>query len=121
MSQHTAEIKIEIIDKLVPMEVCPQIVNMAPSLEWKTLYILQSLQNLEVIRQTFNCFRAEVVIPPRKWFNEISDLVLQNVSSYTRDSQPFFETMYSFTISTDKHVPLKFLITKTLSKITYIH
>jgi len=30
-------------------------------------------------------------------------------------------TMYPFSISTDEHVPLKFLMTKRLSKITKIH
>jgi len=44
------------------------------------------------------------------------------IQTYARTGVPnLFLTMYPFSISTDEYVPLNFLTTKRLSKITKIH
>jgi len=44
------------------------------------------------------------------------------IQAYVRTGVPnLFLTMYPFSISTDQYVPLTFLTTKRLSKITKIH
>jgi len=43
------------------------------------------------------------------------------VQSLVQGIPDLFQTTYTFSISTDEHVPLKFLMTRKLSKITKTH
>ena len=54
-------------------------------------------------------------------FWEGMECLARMMISKSRDSQPYFDHMYPFSISTDVHVPLKFHVTKRLSKKTIIH
>jgi len=75
-----------------------------PSLTSQKLLLSLSLWRLE---EKFRCLRKNLALLKKK---RSRSGVLQ-----------LSLTMYLYSISTDEHVPLKFLTTKWLSKITKIH